>query len=429
MTKASKQDVEMLKKLVVEFKDELDALGVKVDKIDKRVAQLESDIGGWKLTGSFRMDWSFGGEDMGQYTTGDSDNILRTPGNYLQLVKKIDDKVSYRARLRRNETKTTRVNDIQWVENYITVKFPWDITARFGKMNGTDWELDAGLYEPNFGDDAWFLDQRFQGMAFDKTFGMGDFHFIAAHDDADYVNGVLGTAEANWFLARMNFNFNETFRLALSGIYHDVQNDDQTTAPKNVWGTADTTVYYADFAVNFTPAVALKGMYAVQKYDVNANVLPGGDDPKAWKAIVDVKQDALKFTSLWLEYSKWDASFASANTFLNYVEGPGSGFYSDGVMPYMTRPDRNSELSYLHIGASQKWNDQFTTFLRYVNVDYDVANSANFTDTTSFMLAVRYYYTPALFFELGYDNVDYSENGFWTKPEDHMIRFRTQVSF
>ncbi|MFC2594527.1 MAG: S-layer homology domain-containing protein, partial [Fretibacterium sp.] len=34
MTKASKQDVEMLKKLVVEFKDELDALGVKVDGLD-----------------------------------------------------------------------------------------------------------------------------------------------------------------------------------------------------------------------------------------------------------------------------------------------------------------------------------------------------------------------------------------------------------
>ena len=34
MTKASKQDVEMLKKLVVEFKDELDALGMKVDGLD-----------------------------------------------------------------------------------------------------------------------------------------------------------------------------------------------------------------------------------------------------------------------------------------------------------------------------------------------------------------------------------------------------------
>ena len=53
MAKASKQDVEMLKRLVMEFRDELDALGVRADKIDRRVAQLESDIGGWKVTGSF----------------------------------------------------------------------------------------------------------------------------------------------------------------------------------------------------------------------------------------------------------------------------------------------------------------------------------------------------------------------------------------
>ena len=38
--KASKQDLEMLKKLVMEFKDELDALGVKVDKIDNAVTCL-----------------------------------------------------------------------------------------------------------------------------------------------------------------------------------------------------------------------------------------------------------------------------------------------------------------------------------------------------------------------------------------------------
>ena len=40
--KASKQDLELLKKLVMEFKDELDALGVKVDSLDKRVASTAS---------------------------------------------------------------------------------------------------------------------------------------------------------------------------------------------------------------------------------------------------------------------------------------------------------------------------------------------------------------------------------------------------
>ena len=56
MTKASKQDVEMLKKLVVEFKDELDALGVKTDQLDKRVAVIEDRMGGWKISGEIRLD-------------------------------------------------------------------------------------------------------------------------------------------------------------------------------------------------------------------------------------------------------------------------------------------------------------------------------------------------------------------------------------
>ena len=57
--KASKQDLELLKKLVMEFKDELDALGVKVDALDKRVAVLEDRLGGWKFNGQFWFDAKF----------------------------------------------------------------------------------------------------------------------------------------------------------------------------------------------------------------------------------------------------------------------------------------------------------------------------------------------------------------------------------
>jgi hypothetical protein len=56
MTKAAKQDVEMLKKLVVEFKDELDALGVRVDQLDSRVGIIESRLSGWRISGVLRLD-------------------------------------------------------------------------------------------------------------------------------------------------------------------------------------------------------------------------------------------------------------------------------------------------------------------------------------------------------------------------------------
>ena len=67
-SKASKQDLELLKKLVMEFKDELDTLGVKADKIDKRFAVLEDGVGGWKIRGTFRFDTKFSNDtDNGKY--------------------------------------------------------------------------------------------------------------------------------------------------------------------------------------------------------------------------------------------------------------------------------------------------------------------------------------------------------------------------
>ena len=90
--KASKQDLEMLKKLVMEFKDELDALGVKVDKIDKRVAVLEDNLGGWKLRGLLWFDADFAGGDHDNAYTGGKATEFNTQRFRLFLTKQIDEK-------------------------------------------------------------------------------------------------------------------------------------------------------------------------------------------------------------------------------------------------------------------------------------------------------------------------------------------------
>ena len=92
----------MLKKLVMEFKDELDALGVKVDTIDKRVAVLEDNLGGWKLRGQFFFDAnSAGGQDN---TTSYTENGLQTTFQKdrfrLTLTKKIDENTSFYSQFR-----------------------------------------------------------------------------------------------------------------------------------------------------------------------------------------------------------------------------------------------------------------------------------------------------------------------------------------
>ncbi|MCL2768436.1 MAG: S-layer homology domain-containing protein, partial [Synergistaceae bacterium] len=56
MTKASRQDVDMLKRLVIEFKDELDALGVTVDGLSKDMALFKRRLNGWQIGGRIRFD-------------------------------------------------------------------------------------------------------------------------------------------------------------------------------------------------------------------------------------------------------------------------------------------------------------------------------------------------------------------------------------
>ena len=55
MEKASRQDVEVLKRLIVEFSDELNALGVTVDSLDARFGQMERDLGGWRISGFMQI--------------------------------------------------------------------------------------------------------------------------------------------------------------------------------------------------------------------------------------------------------------------------------------------------------------------------------------------------------------------------------------
>ncbi len=418
MTKASKQDVEMLKRLVVEFKDELDALGVKVDKIDSRLAVIEERLGGWKISGSWRFDWKWAGEEGRAYTRqGKQDFELRRSSNYLQIEKQISDKISYRARLRRYDADEGGRMGIDWTENFITVKFPWDITAKMGRVSWTQWE--DGLYHPTWGDDASFMADRFEGIVVDKPYGMGVFSFIAAHNDS---NGGTGP-EATHIAARARFSLNEQFKFGIHGIMTNYDTDAaHVTTPGNLekWST-----FWADFAFNFTPDIALRGAYAMNKYDWVPGSAPAlgnwDDSPSMFKVLLDVSQNALKFTNLWIEYAKADATFAVRNNGLQYgqqFQGPGFKAFNrlDAI--------RNNEMKYMMIIAEQKWTDQWSTFARYADVKYDL-QTANESDHRVWMLGARYMYTPQLQFELLYEKLDADNDNY----DDNMIRLRTSVSF
>jgi hypothetical protein len=418
MAKASKQDVEMLKRLVMEFRDELDALGVRADKIDRRVAQLESDIGGWKVTGSFLISMKWAKEEGTLYATaGKTDYAFPEDDNYIDFEKRVDDKVTFSARFQYDGE-----DGILWRRMYLTVALPWDISMRVGKFYV---EYEGGFFDEDCGDSTFMYKSNWKGLEFTKLFSMGSWYFLVAHqeesDSDGYPDAAYGWSEveANLFHMGVRLDFNERFSLGLNGMLFDQQDDDGLT-----WKTSDRSVYWADFTVNFTNAVAFKGAFYGQKWDIKGGY---DDSPKAWKAIVDIKQDALKFTDLWLEYAKLDASFAPMND--PFDSTPGNvAFLSVREEEDIRNPGRDSEMSWVFLSARQQWSDQWTTFFRYGAFDYDKAPLADgtYSDRTMCGLGVRYYYTPALMFELAYDQVDFDHSA---RLDDSAVRLKTQVSF
>jgi hypothetical protein len=434
MEKASKEDVEMLKKLVVEFKDELDALGVRVDALDERVAVLEEGIGGWKFWGELRFDARWADEGDRAYANSDSASGYRHNGENefdlnrfrLWMSKQIDDKTKFTARLGRSGT-----SGVNWDRYFATIQMPWDSFLMVGKWN-YDWEGEAGLY---IDEDAWFSDQTLTGFYWRKNLAKGDITFFATHDDEYAEDKPFQELKDMYnYGARFNFNMNDKFRIAISGLYFDYDNDgtaklsysssgatrwlyepvkDNVLPSKAVnkkYGTIltstlpplsnvnheidllnldivssgmysgelishladgeavavklpvdvavgkyiipagtelkgiardvdadglldlvienDITVYeqipafeskyydygtyWADFGITFSPGFEFKGAYYIQDHDGPSGVKHFDDSPDAYKAIIDVSQDTLHFTSLWIEYAKLDPNFHTA---------------------------------------------------------------------------------------------------------------------
>jgi len=548
MDKASKEDVEMLKKLVVEFKDELEALGVRVDALDERVAVLEENLGGWKFWGELRFDARWADEGDGAYANSDSDG--GAPGDYrhngetefdlnrfrLWMSKQIDDKTSVTMRLGRSGS-----SGVNWDRYYATIQLPWDSSLMLGKWL-YDWEGEAGLYND---EDAWFTDQVLTGFYWRKNLEKGDITLFAAHNednDEDAVYTELG--DMYNYGARFNFQLNDKFRIALSGLYFDYDNDgtakmtySSAGAARWLWngdnfapskavkeesytiekgdislsssdvnfllgrlgitsatlsdgdtfttklpyditvndvvvpaGTEvkveydattsefvlaqDVTVYenipafeskyydygtyWVDFGITFTPGFEFKGAYYVQDHDgpSGSDAKHFDDSPNAYKAIIDVSQDTLKFTSLWIEYAKFDPHFHTALS-------PWDAFGAE-LTPNLTMPAVSNvwETEALFVKLEQKWSDKWATFQRYGQFDHSpegyatepgkrLHNAGSF-DITNWSIGVQYWYTPTVLFELAYDDVDYDDG--WKKvdedlKDDSLVRFRTWIFF
>jgi len=457
MDKASKEDVEMLKKLVVEFKDELDALGVRVDALDERVAVLEENLGGWKFWGELRFDARWADEGDGAYNDGYYTHRGETEFDLnrfqIWMSKQIDDKTTITARIGRGNVDD---QDLDWERYFATIQLPWDSYLNVGYWN-YNWEGEAGLY---IDEDAWVTDLTLHGFYWRKNFEKGDFSLMVAHEEDAYQKKISSKAilkdkdgkviydvdiydndkdeytkleDYYYYGGRFNYQLNDKFRFALSGVYVDYDND---SAPSNTNGVFDYGTYWADLGITFSPGFQFKGAYFMQDHD-GPNAPNFDDSPNAYKAIIDVSQDTLKFTSLWIEYAKFDPNF-------HIAYGPWNAYGAD-LTPnlYDVSPVKNVfETEVMFVYLQQKWSDKWVTYERYGQFSHDPEAYSTYKgsfDITNWTVGVQYWYTPTVMFELAYDDVDYDDG--WRTPkddggwgdsglkDDSLIRFRTHIFF
>jgi hypothetical protein len=435
MTKASKQDVEMLKRLIVEFKDELDALGVKVDQLDKRVAVVEERLGGWKISGELRLDiedWDWDNDNEGP----DGSSGLGLARIELQRWFGEDESIFFYARLEEGEDGEGIIYD----KFYAEFPFFLETTATVGRFD-RDFE---GEYRFQIGgttdiaNEAWLTDRTVDGFAIDKSFGLGSFSFYIAHPGDLPTWDPDGDGLLMWELAAMaQLQFSEHFGFDLGA--QVFLGDDASVIPYDDLGydfkAKSIATIFAGFRFNFTPDVAIKGLYYHQSASGDEDSSGDWqtvdlDSTSAWRAIIDIKQELLGFTSLWLEYDRLEGGFylPYSNAAVTLVDE--ARWHSGGGAAFL-----GCDTNIWRVGATQQWNDKWSTWV-YVaghtleDGGFSAAGRIEDAKMLQWGLGVEYQYNENVAFALGYIKVDWNDeaenNGY---ADDHLIRFRTGITF
>ena len=397
-------DTEQLKSLIVEFSPELEAIGVKVESFDKRLSALEDGVSGWKIWGQMRFDYknmdysdSASSSDTGNNRTGFDMNRAR-----LFMSRELGNGITYQNRWHNDKL------DYFWLtaRNFLGTK---GLTAKIGQFN-INWEGEDQLWKAyTTVNDAWLLDAQLRGIQL--TYDNGTFQisvFGASNKGAGDYGAYTENKSGDYYGGRLKFNFNEKLWLSLNAFW-------QTTEGETSYD--DWEAYWAVLGYNFGRGCDLELVYYTQQVD-HVSGAAYDDDPQAYRVLLKLSQDVLKYTSLWAEYGHMDEGFVLHQRPYAYNQRHVS--VKDFFGGSDDRIDGDTDLVYLY--AQQKWTKKFSTIQQYYYADMDDANSAY-----SWTFGIGYQYTPAVYFELSYTDQD----GKLQDPdyEEKFIMFRTLFNF
>ncbi|MEG1912923.1 MAG: S-layer homology domain-containing protein, partial [Cloacibacillus sp.] len=140
---------------------------------------------------------------------------------------------------------------------------------------------------------------------------------------------------------------------------------------------------------------------------------------------LNLDQSLLKFTALRFEYMQQDNMYIGNRDYYGWgTDNSSNGNYAH-VLQNMPWNDNTTKVFFVR--ADQKWNDKWSSFIRYTQAKFD---TDGIDDAKEYGIAVKYQLNPAVAFRLGYDYVDNGENtGNAYNGDDHVIQFRTTVNF
>lgn len=405
--KASERDMRMIRALVVEFGDELQAMGVRGGALDVRIAALEENLGGWRFGGTFTFDMNWGDADSARHSIFDSKNWNEFTDSYLSFTRTLKDGSYVYGRLSLERDRADG-------NNIVADRLYWQghlgsrLLLTAGRFN-FDWESDAGVV--HHGENAgWFNNGVVDGFRTTYASNRWSAEAIIARNIGfdNYPERQYDELDAALYAVRLNAYLSE--RVSLGAFYSMIKDDGDYI------GT-DITTYGGWLDWEFMSNISLKGMYYAQDLD---DLGVSGNDPKAWKAALEFDQKLLRFTSLWVEYGQVDKYFAgTVGGAYNWSNGYSSSIHKWGL----------GDANMLLVRADQKWNDKWGTFVRYGQADFDLDGGDTVKNWT---VGVNYQMTPAVGFQLAYDDIDYgnmASSFSLNDSKDKLIRFRTVINF
>ena len=406
---ATREQEELVRRVSLEFREELKVLGVVVEQLEDRSGALQESLGGWRIGGSMRLDANFLGEDR----EGISENNTRLSRARLDISRRFGE--GEQSFFYAQMDAYPGNEEIFLSRFYTRFNLPWNVRMTVGRFS-MDLETDRMAYTTGamgyYGQGAWFTDLPSDGIGFSKEFALGYFDMYAAKRS-------LGGGDDNaWNVAaRLAMSFNQHFDMDI-GL--DFERMDEGTSVLD----SLATVWVAP-KLEITQDIGLRGAVYAQFADYNDESDDPDDNPIAWRVILEVKQSLLKFTSLWLEYNNLGRNFILTG-------GISSLLLADqDYRNFFESSNLGGDLSIWRIGLNQEWSDQWASWIYYARYNFSdypaVGGGTVDPRMEEISMGFEYRLNKHITMSLGYFYHKFNEDAGLEK--NRILRFRTSVWF